>query len=122
MPLRKVVVALAALVASAAVSAAASQLGGLGSTSLGADATSVTSCTDAGVRTAFVIDGPMVTGVEVHDLPAECTGKTVQVSVSTAIGPGGESSGAVAGATTTLAFGTSVPASAVESIAVVVSG
>jgi hypothetical protein len=122
MPRGKVFVALAALVASAAVSAAASQLGGLGVSSLGADAAPVTSCTGTGVRTAFVIDGPMVTGIEVHDLPAECTGKTVQVSVSASIGPGGESTGVAAVGTTTLALGTSVPASALASIAVVVSG
>lgn len=119
---RKLLVALAALVASGAVSAAAASLGDLGTSSLGADATPVSSCADAGVRTDFVIDGSMVTGVEVHGLPAGCDGKTVHVSVSTATGPGGESSGVVAGATTTLTLGTSVPASLVEFVGVVVAG
>lgn len=119
---RKLLVALAALVASSAVSAAAAQLGGLGTTSLGADAAPVTSCADAGVSTDFVVDGSMVTGVEVRGLPAGCAGKTVHVSVSTATGPAGESSGVVAGATTTLTLGTSVPARLVEFVAVVVAG
>jgi hypothetical protein len=119
---RKILVAMAAVLASTAVSAAASQLGGASSSSLGGDSGSVSACASTGVRTAFVVDGLMVTGVEVRGLPAACTGKNVQVSVLTASGPGGESSGVVAGTTTTLVLGSSVPARLVQSVTVVVAG
>jgi hypothetical protein len=118
----KVVVALAALVASALVSAAATQLGGLGSSSLGSEAVTVSPCTSGGAQADFVTEGLLVTAVEVTGLPAGCTGKSLYVSVSTAAGLGGESSGPVQAAATTLTLGTTVPARSVESVSVVVTG
>jgi hypothetical protein len=112
----------AAVVAAAAVGAAASSLGGLSGSSVGADTAVVGSCSQTGISSHFVLTASNVTAVALDGFPTSCLGQTVYVTVAGSAGAQAQASAALTSSTTMLTLPHPVAVSAVTSLSLVVSG
>lgn len=114
--------AFAAVVVAVAVGAAASSLGGLSGSGLGADASVVGSCAQTGINSHFVLSASNVTAIALDGFPASCLGQTVYVTVASNAGAEAQASAALSGNTAVLSLPQPVAVSAVTSLSLVVSG
>jgi hypothetical protein len=93
-----------------------------GAAVLGAAATVVTPCTDAGVHADIDLDGMMVRSVTVSGLPAACLGQSVSVTLGQSAGPAVEASGRVTGSVVSLEVARGLDARDVSELAVALQG
>lgn len=93
-----------------------------GATVLGAGATLVAPCTEAGLQADLDLEGVTVRSVTVAGLPDACRGDSLLVTVGRRTGPDVETSGPVTGASVVLPVPAGVSASDVEQLAVAVVG
>jgi hypothetical protein len=127
----KTLAIVAAVAAFAAVSASAATLGGLSGTSLGADATLVSSCDSNGVVVAYTtayVGGAakeyQASAVNVTGIDPTCAGKALNLTLADASGVslGSGTVASIVGTTATVTLGAPVSAKAVSNVAVVIAG
>ncbi len=116
---RRTAAAVCGLVAFVLVGGVAHASGGAG---VGAAAAAVTPCTVAGVRAELDLDGLLVRSVTVRDLPAQCRGGSLRLTLGRSAGPDVGVSGPVTGPTLVLDVGRRVDARSVNEVAVALLG
>jgi hypothetical protein len=126
---RKTLAVVAAIAAFAAVSASAAGLGGLTSSSLGADLSVVASCDTDGVAVAYTTSYSStpkeytVSAVVLSGIAPGCATKTATVTLANTAGTSlGTATAAVASTSLTVPITPAVSAAAVVNVAVVISG
>jgi len=118
MPRRRLLASLAGVAAFVALGTHVAQAAA--GPSFGADFAVVSACTSDGVRADLDIDATVVRSVTVRDLPAECLGNTVTVTLGHAAG-GVSVTERVTGTSTRLALGSPLPVRDVTSIALLLT-
>jgi hypothetical protein len=125
---KKALAAFGGLAAFGILTASAASLGGLTSSSLGADQTVIASCDTDGIAMTYtnVYDATTnaykTSGVVTAGVNAACTGKTFKLTLSDGTVSLGEFSGSVSGATQTIPVTPNVDAKSITKAALVITG
>lgn len=125
----KLIALLAGLLVFGVAAASAATLGGITSSSLGADTSVVAACDSDGIAVAYTTSysaaaaGFVVDSVDISGMAPACTGQTLDLDLYDAANASvGTSSGAVTGASQSFVPAPKPLASDVEGIAVAISG
>jgi hypothetical protein len=125
---KKVLAAFGGLAAFGILTAAAASLGGLTSSSLGADQTVIASCDTDGISMSYTntydatTNAYKVNGVVTAGVNAACTGKTFKLTLSDGTVSLGEFTGSITGASQTVPVSPVVDAKSITKAALVITG
>jgi hypothetical protein len=125
---KKALAALGGLAAFGILTASAASLGGLTSSSLGADQTVIASCDSDGISMAYTnaydatTNAYKVSGVTISGVAAGCNGKAFKLTLSDGTVSVGESTGSISGTSQSVAFTPNVDAKSITKEALVITG
>jgi hypothetical protein len=125
---KKALAALGGLAAFGILTASAASLGGLTSSSLGADQTVIASCDTDGISLTYTnaydatTNAYKVNGVTTSGVNAACTGKTFKLTLSDGTVSLGEFTGSITGASQTVTVSPVVDAKSITKEALVITG
>jgi hypothetical protein len=125
---KKAIAAFGGLAAFGILTASAASLGGLTSSSLGADQTVIASCDTDGVAMAYTntydatANAYKVSGVNISGVAAGCNGKSFRLTLSDGSVSLGEATGSISGTSQSIAVTPNIDAKSITKEALVITG